>query len=270
MSEELDEKLSSYLDGALDFQEASALERQLSSDAALMARLDGLKRADALARDHFQAVLNQPVPLALARAIEGAGTNRPRTPVLERLPIMERVRTKGTFPLLHAVAAALVLVLAGIAGGYLAGRTATGATEGPSDWLTEIADYHRVYSGQKRHLVEVPASEKDHIETWLTKVVGVPVQVPDLTGEGLTFEGGRLLVADADPVAQLMYTHDDGGVVALCVSAQEAEGAAGFDDLVIGPTRLVSWWEDGSAYVVVGDQADTTLDSIARAAAPLI
>lgn len=274
MPDATDQKLSAFIDGDLSPAEVHAVERRLASDPLLAAQFDGLKRANALARDYFQSVLSAPVPLSLARVIEGGSNERLRQPVISDAP-KEPGETgfRQYIRPLRALAAGLALLLLGAAGGYMAATWPQSGGDLPSAWLADIADYHRVYAAEKRHLVEVPASEKDHIETWLTKVVGVPVVVPDLSGQGLTFAGGRLLVADSKPVAQLMYRRDSGTVVALCLSRRDAgESQAATDqfaEVSIAATRLVSWWDADAKYVVIGDAADTGLASIARAVALL-
>jgi anti-sigma factor RsiW len=221
-----------------------------------------------MVQDHFATLLNEPVPLSLARAIETAGQGRKPLPEIASGLRDGSARSRELLPVMRAIAASLVLVAGGALGGWIAADVA-GRPENPA-WLQDIADYHRVYAAEKRHLAEVPASEKDHIETWLTKVVGVPVKVPDLAAEGLTFEGGRLLVAASKPVAQLMFRRADGSVVALCMISAARPGDGSLTESVIGETGLVSWTDEAASYVVAGAATDAALAAIARAAAPQV
>ena len=271
MSEQLDLQISAFLDGVLASDELAELEQRSRNEPAIAARIDGMRRANSMARDYFDSELNKPVPLALARAIEGSGSARQRVPVIN--DISENIAGSGrgmTFAI-GAIAASLALLVAGAVGGYAVatwpGQTQVALVDG---WLSDVADYHRVYAAEQRHLVEVAANEQPHLETWLTKVVGVPVKAPDLTAQGLTFEGGRLLVAASKPVAQLMYRHPDGRVVALCVIKAADKTTGDFVDVTVSGTRMVSWKENGAAYVVVGDAGDVSLPEIAKAAAPLV
>ena len=69
--------------------------------------------------------------------------------------------------------------------------------------------------------------------------MGVAFSIPDLSQFGLTFEGGRLLVAAGKPVAQLMYRLQDGTVIALCLqSSPDALPAAEFQQRTIKGVRL--------------------------------
>ncbi len=250
-----DEKLSAYLDGELPPDEAREIEAALEQDPALQAELEALMAADTLAKDDFAAMLDEPVPAALAAAIrdapEGSPANSPSAPA-----------SRGWL----AAACVLLALGLGATGGYFRGLSEGTQVAAAPGWLADIADYHRVYSDQKRHLVEVGADEADHIETWLTATVGADVRIPDLSDHTLTFKGARLLVAAGKPVAQLMYTDGEERVVALCLIQTDAP-RDGFDKRTIGAFDMVSWGGTGANLVVVGDEGRVDLDEIARTAA---
>lgn len=81
--------------------------------------------------------------------------------------------------------------------------------------MDEIAAYHLVYARQTEHLAEVPAERREHIEAWLGSLLNRSLKVPDLSSQGLKFEGARLLAIDAYPVAQLLWSREHGDPVAL-------------------------------------------------------
>jgi anti-sigma factor RsiW len=138
-------------------------------------------------------------------------------------------------------------------------------------WLDHVAEYHAVYAAQGRHLVEVPASEQAHLEKWLSEQTGVPFVVPDLSASGLSFEGGRLLVANGKPVAQLMYKDAGGQVIAVCFmtggDAALGEGETVFADRKIAGFDMVSWKDRTASYVVIGPADRADLRQIAETAA---
>jgi len=78
------------------------------------------------------------------------------------------------------------------------------------EMVREAAVAHAVYSPEMRHPVEVLAAEKGHLQTWLSKRLGMKVEVPDLERVGLSLVGGRLLPGKSRPVAMLMYQARDG------------------------------------------------------------
>lgn len=249
-----EEKLSAFLDGELAEAEAREIEVALESDPALQAELDALMAADALAQDAFAEMLAEPVPAALAAAVRDAPVATPAN-----------VPAPPARGWLAAAAVVLALGLGG-AGGYMTGLSQGTPVAAAPGWLVDIADYHSVYAGQKRHLVEVGAEEADHIRMWLTNTVGAEVPTPDLTQHGLTFRGARLLVAAGKPVAQLMYTDAEDRVVALCL-IQTDTPREGFATQTIGAFDMVSWGGDGANFVIVGDEGRADLADIAQTAA---
>jgi len=77
-----------------------------------------------------------------------------------------------------------------------------------SDARTITADAisaHRVFSVELRHPVEVDVGQEAHLVQWLSKRLGRPLVVPDLSAAGFRLMGGRLLPAEDSPAAQFMY-----------------------------------------------------------------
>ncbi|QBY02533.1 anti-sigma factor [Rhodophyticola sp. CCM32] len=251
-----DEMLSAFLDGELTADKTRAIETALTDDPGLQAQFETLMAANNLAKQAFAAMADEPVPLALAAAIQDAPV-----PIPANAPNAPSSRAGWL------LASALVIALGvGASSGYFFGRTTIEEVASARSWLTDIADYHAVYETQVRHLVEVPASEADHIETWLTGTVGTQVRIPDLTEHGLTFEGARLLVAVGKPVAQLIYTDADQRVVALCQI--RADGASpDFDERRINSFDMVTWGREDANFVVITDHGTENIRAIAQAAA---
>lgn len=253
------EKLSAFLDGELGPDEMSEIERALENDAALQAELETLMQADVVFKQHFDDMLGDPVPLDLAKAVEGF-----EAPVTANIPAAPKPR----FWMVSA--SAVVALVVGLAGGFFLGQESAGNAPqtqiAARGWLDDIASYHRVYAAQDRHLVEVPASEATHIEAWLTSSVGTQVAIPDLSDMGLTFAGGRLLVAADKPVAQLIYTDANGAVVALCSIKTDAP-VEGLNARTVGAFDMVSWGAGTANFVLIGDQGRADLPQIAQSLA---
>ena len=257
------DQLSAYLDGALPPADARAVEQLLASDPMIAAELAALSQVDALMRPAFDTLLTDPVPLALARAIDRAA------PPIDPATAGQTANLSSR-PIWRNLAAALALILIGGAGGAYLTRT-TAPQQTAMGWLDQVAQYHLVYAAQKRHLVEVPASDIEHLQKWLSDTTGVAFKVPDLSASGLTFQGARLLVAGGKPVAQLLYTDAAGQVVALCFlaggDAAAGTGQTPFTPRSIGDVNMVWWNSNDASYVVVGPATGVDLQSIAQAAA---
>ena len=251
---ELSQKLSAYLDGELGPAETAEVEALLATDVDAQAELDALIGVDVMAQEDYAAELEVPVPFALAQQIKATDMPEPAAP--------------ASRPLWGALAASLVVFALGGFGGY-ALRGAPEPVVQTAGWLSHIADYHAVYAAQGRHLVEVGADEADHIETWLGNTIGTSFNIPNMAAFGLTFEGGRLLVANGKPVAQLMYRDADGVVVALCLqrSNTSTQGAPRFNAQTINGFDFVSWSAGDANYVVIGPENQENLGAIAAKAA---
>ena len=46
--------------------------------------------------------------------------------------------------------------------------------------VADAAAAHLIYAAEKRHAVEVPASEEAHLATWLGRRLAVPLRIPHL------------------------------------------------------------------------------------------
>jgi anti-sigma factor RsiW len=249
-------RLSAYRDGELPEDQARAVEALLAGDPAVQAEYDTLLRGDDAIARAFAAMLHDPVPMALARAVERAEVAPPPA----NSPFAPRWGT--------GLAAAVALLLIGGVGGSYLTRSFAPPQVVATGWLDQVADYHQVYAAQVRHLVEVPASEMDHLQTWLADSTGVRFTVPDLTASGLTFQGARLLVAAGKPVAQLMYTDAVGQVVAVCFmaggDAALGDGLSDFATRSIDTVDMVSWKSRDASYVVVAPRGMAGLEALAR------
>jgi anti-sigma factor RsiW len=61
-----------------------------------------------------------------------------------------------------------------------------------------------------RHPVEVNVSQEANLVQWLSKRLGRPLVVPNLTAAGYQLIGGRLLPAEEETAAQFMYQNGKG------------------------------------------------------------
>ena len=117
---------------------------------------------------------------------------------------------------------------------------------------------HAVYAPEKRHPVEVAATEEQHLVQWLSRRLDKPLKTPDLTAEGYTLVGGRLLPGDAGARAQFMFEDRSGQRVTLYLgelktpmaSAQVGESAFRFS--TDGPVPSFYWIDRGFGYALAG------------------
>lgn len=223
-----DTMLLAYVDGELDAAGVREVEQLLATDPQARRTVEMYRETAALLR------------AACAETVYAADTARLLPPVLPR-----------AWPRRHLVWAAAASLALGMAAG--AGGTWLGTRQSAmAALINEIAEYHTVYSQESGHLVETPAAQAQEFVAWLDKRLHRHLEIPDLSADGLRFAGGRMLVVDGRPVAQIMYTRAHGLPVALCISQLEGGSrplqVERHDDL-----RVAAWQRDGYAYVVVGE-----------------
>jgi anti-sigma factor RsiW len=262
-----DDLLSSHIDGELSAGAAQALERRLAAEPGLRQRLEMLREADRQAARRLAQVLDDPVPLALVRALsQKPGAARAPSPQARsgkppaRMPVAA-VALAGALVGALAAGVALIAVLPAVQPAPVAQARS---------WTEEVVAYHRIYAKEGRHLVEVGADEPDHIRAWLGDRIGRPFDIPDLAAHGLTFRGARLLVAAGKPVAQLVYTLDDGSVVALCMTQKEGAPDMPAELSRIDEFDAVTWRDAGTAIVLLGPADRLDLMAVSQGAGRLL
>ncbi|MEM6661587.1 MAG: hypothetical protein AAF666_05340 [Pseudomonadota bacterium] len=254
-----------YMDGALDQADRSAVEDLMKDNPEAEEILRLLDHADHALPDAFGDVLDAPLPLALARAASAAGAALEDRPA----PPAQRSHFWGV------AAAAVFALMIGVPGGFFYGQQqgrdaalieSADQTRARFGWVAQIVGYHRLYSAEERHLVEVSAAEADHIQTWIGNRTGRSFSIPDLSGQGLEFRVARLLAVNGKPTAQLMYVPTDGGdPIGLCFLRTGAE-AAGLTDRARDEFNMTTWRRDGYSFIAIGTQPPEVIRQVAESA----
>ena len=226
-SEDLMIMLGAYVNGTLTADECQTVEEMAANDPSSAAELESLFLLNTDLNSAMDSLLDMPIPPKTAQF----ATPAPMPANTNAAP-------------LRALAASLVIGAALGAAGMWFSQSESVPTQrvaSARSWLAEVAEYHQVYAKQTRHLVEVPASEQAHIESWLSKEIGVDFKVLNLSDAGWTFQGARLLVAAGKPVAQMMYTNAEGAVIALC-GLQNGSGTTAEPALhAFGDVHMATW-----------------------------
>ncbi|MCY1524316.1 hypothetical protein D9M68_592430 [compost metagenome] len=199
--------LHAYADGQLSGARRAAVEAYLAQHPDAAAQVAAWRRqADAL-HSRLDPVLNEPVPLA---ALPPALHGEPRQAGRRRAP-------RWTMALAAGCTSVALLALGGVLGWMAHDRMgSTTVAMAPGErFAREALATHVVYAPEMRHPVEVAASDEAHLIAWLSKRLGMALQVPDLRAQGFHLIGGRLGVAEGGPSAILMYEADDGTRLSL-------------------------------------------------------
>lgn len=139
------------------------------------------------------------------------------------------------------------------------------------EFIHQAALAHAVYAPEVRHPVEVTAAQQAHLVEWLSKRLGKPLKVPQLSVQGFELVGGRLLPGDAGARAQFMFQNAEGQRVTLYLGVVDAntpnaareETAFRFSN--DGPVPGFYWVDRGFGYALTGALTREALLALAEA-----
>ena len=238
-----DDDLHGYVDKRLDPKRTAAVEAYIAAHPDAAVRVRQYQEQRQALRSALQLKFDEPIPVRL------------------RVASIQTERRRRWHRTLGRIAATGLWLLIGAAGGWIANEE---LAEGPSMRVTsasvedgiahEALVAHRVFVAEVRHPVEVDVSQEKHLVEWLSKRLGRPLHVPNLSAQGYQLMGGRLLPASAGPAAQLMY--DDGTGRRLTVYLTEEDGGeTSFRYVRDGDLGGFYWRDAGFSYAVLA-QAD--------------
>ncbi len=193
-----DEDLDRFVDGRLNPERRAEVAAYLAEHPEVAEEIEAYGRLNALLRDQFEPVLEEPVP---ARLLRTAARGR----VASRTGLKRVLRVAATVVLSVAV---------GGIGGWL-WRDATIEPPAWSDFARQAASAHLVYAPELRRPVEVSADQEAQLLRWLSRRVGAPIAAPRLADVGYRLIGGRVLPTMEGAAAQLMYEDAAGERVTL-------------------------------------------------------
>jgi anti-sigma factor RsiW len=236
-----EDELHAYVDGELPAERRGDVEAWLAMHADDAERVKSWRTmADAL-HARYDTIANEPVPARLE---------------IERLEQTPRKWVYG------AIAAALAAFVMGGGTGWLA----RGAAASPSifeSFTVDALDAHRLYVVEVRHPVEVPGSERAHLQQWLTKRCGWDVRAPELGATGLKLVGGRLLPGPTGPASFLMYESASGERFTVYTAKASTETTQ-MRYAAHSNEGALFWADGGVGYVVSGGSDRDRLTQVAR------
>ncbi|MVT67499.1 anti-sigma factor [Bradyrhizobium pachyrhizi] len=235
-----EDELHAYVDNELPAERRGDVEAWLAAHPDDAARVQSWRAMAETLHARYDTVLDEAVPKRLE---------------LERLVRQPRRWVYG------AVAATVMAFVAGGGAGWIA-RGASATPSAFQSFTVDALDAHRLYVVEVRHPVEVPGSERDHLQQWLTKRCGWDVRAPELTG--LKLVGGRLLPGPSGPASFLMYESTSGERFTVYTAKVKTE-ATQMRYAVQGSDGALFWADRGVAYVVSGGTDRTRLTQVAQA-----
>jgi anti-sigma factor RsiW len=236
-----EDELHAYVDDELPAERRGDVEAWLAAHAEDAERVRSWRTMAEALHARYDAVADEPVP--------------PRFDV-DRLVREPRKWIYG------AIAATLLAFL----GGGSVGWVARGAAAAPStfqNFTVDALDAHRLYVVEVRHPVEVPGSERAHLQQWLTKRCGWEVRAPELGATGLKLVGGRLLPGPTGPASFLMYESASGERFTVYTARAAAETTQ-MRYATQDHDGALFWADRGVGYVVSGGTDRERLTQVAR------
>ena len=267
-----DTMLHAYVDGELDSFDAAEVERALAMDSSLAANVAAWRAQKAALHARYDSLLDAPHALVLPSARESS---------FESSFVKGEASTRGAraASLRAAMAAGLAVALGAgaVIGWFGRGATAVGPqasgaqsaiatssapSAGGRDLIHVAALAHVAFTPEVRHPVEVGAGQEEHLVAWLSRRLGAPLVVPKLGDAGWDLLGGRLLPAEAGPVAQFMYQDAGKRRLTLAVShasrtpnLPESAARAMFRVAEENGVTVFYWIDAGYAYALTGSIA---------------
>ena len=236
-----EDELHAYVDNELPAERRDDVEMWLATHPEDDERVRSWRAMAEALHARYDAVADEPVPKRLE---------------IERLVRQPRKWVYG------AIAATLVAFIAGGGVGWLA-RGAAASPSAFQNFTVDALDAHRLYVVEVRHPVEVPGSERAHLQQWLTKRCGWVVRAPELAGAGLKLVGGRLLPSSAGPASFMMYESASGERFTIYTAKAAAETTQ-MRYAKQDKDGALFWAERGVAYVVSGSSDRERLTQVAR------
>lgn len=234
-------ELQAYVDRQLDDERRAQVELWLAENPEEAATLAHYRAQNQALHDAFEPLLARPAGARFRHLDRG----RPSASRIWQI-------------------AAVIALIVGAGGGWAANDY---FRAGPNIdlALARVAVLaHRTYEAEKRHAVEVVASEEKHLVAWLSKRLAAPVRAPDLAARGYQLVGGRMLPAASGPAAQFMYENDKGDRLTLYVERNRAGGETAFRFAAEGEVSAFYWKDGPLAYALIGRTGREQLLGLAR------
>ena len=242
-----EEDLHAFVDGQLAPPRRAEVQRYLDANPQEARRVAAWSAQREALRDVLAPYAAAPLPpeLNLSRLIEA------------------RLRPRRTI-WLTAASVLLALAVGGTAGWMVhapGGPTRAALAMSLLEQLGLAS--HVVYAADKRHPIEVPAADRDHLAQWLSNRLSRGVAPPALDALGYRLIGGRLLATEHGGAAALfMYENAQGQRLSLVLRPMARDLHAARADMRQGAVNGCAWIADGIGYAVVASLPDDELDLV--------
>ena len=242
--------LTAYLDGELAAGERAALDRRLVAEPALQARLEELRRGERAFRPAYEALLSVAPAERLQAMFTGLAAGNAEA---------GRRPSRGGSRRLAAIAAAVVLFLAGGLVGYL---VPTLRPVEPPGWRQVVAEYQTLTTAET--LAAIPDDPAMLLEelTVLGSKLALSLAPDKLALPDVVLKRAQMFDFRGRPLVQLAYLSPADGPIAFCIIQNGRPDA----DLAFEQregSNIVFWTRDGRGYMLIGKTPREALEAYA-------
>jgi anti-sigma factor RsiW len=227
-----DDELHAFIDGELDDDRAREVARIIASDRVLADMVQAYRVDKARLLEHYEPILDQPIPEAWLKRIEQA--RRPARVVMLRRP-------------LYALAASLLALVLGWSGYQVMLERSGEAVVNEAVASRDVADSSSAFDAAQ-----------------VAEVLGTRVKLPDLSRAGYSFAGVAVMAKAGGKAVKLDYRDRDNRVFTLYLKA--SSGRTHFEMSSRGPVRICLWQDDVLASVMVGEMSSAEMLRVASLA----
>jgi len=241
--------LQAFVDGQLDDERRLQVQRFLDSNPDAAKRMENYRKQNELLNRLYAGTSEQE-----SEKFRNYLHHRSRQPL---------------FPFYRVAASIALMLLGAVLGWSLHTSEPLSSTTQASNDLRSLAQdaafAHAVYQPEILHPVEVDSSQQEHLLKWLSKRLGKPIKTPDLSQQGFSLLGGRLLPSQFGPAAQFMYQNKSGQRMTLYVVVEQNKNRESAFRYFKSNNINVFYWTDADfGFALSGEFSQSLLSDAAN------
>lgn len=240
-----EDDLHAFVDGLLDESRRTDVVDYLEAHPETADRIDAYRAQRLALKVALDPVTSEVVPtrLNLAHMIEAR--RRPRS-----------------FSW-NMAAAAVLLILAGGAGGWMLHSVYQPESEGVLALAREASDSYKTYASDQIRPVELRARDTGQLIDWATERMGRKPVLPDLSRSGYRLMGGRIVSTPHGAALMVMYDNDRGTRLVMLTRPMAVDQDKPMTPLLMDNSNGWSWAVNGMGYSLVGRLPSDALHPLA-------
>ena len=178
---------------------------------------------------------------------------RPPEPIPPSLRLSEVRRRRSALNTLRYrqwAAGLCLFAVGGLLGAVLSRQEPAPAAVRPQ--MTDAVVAFRAFAGRSGDMIEYPAAQAAVMRQMISQHLRHDIVVPDLSGLGLAFRGGRLLASDEGPGGMFVYADPTGEPIAVYVKTLASARKAELNSRQDGDVTAYFWFTGELGHAVLG------------------